>query len=329
VLSAPTHNYITDGTTPASSVLSDGSAVYTPGISENRSGTSAFYHTDAIGSTRDITNSSQTVTDTRRFDAFGMLAETSGSNPTPFGFVAAGQYQTDTDSGLMLLGHRYYDSSIGRFISRDPAYAGTNWYAYTGNNPLSRIDPAGASWVSTVIGIAVGVVVTVVTLDPVLGVAAGIGTGTLVSHFGEHNSWDDSLGDGVLSGIGTLELAPLAIGASMMIGNGGGSGSNTGSGTTSGGGGATTDLPDCMEIAQQTVKSLGGGTIKNIKPVGGFLRPQVPIQEGVSRVPPPWIVHQVVEHGGMIHDPVLSPTPVPVDEYWPNYWGHQPIEVFP
>ncbi len=26
--------------------------------------------------------------------------------------------------GLMLLGHRYYDASIGRFISRDPAYAG-------------------------------------------------------------------------------------------------------------------------------------------------------------------------------------------------------------
>jgi RHS repeat-associated protein len=94
------------------------------GLSENRSGTSAFYHPDAIGSTRDITNSTQTVTDTRRFDAFGMLAETTGSNPTPFGFVGGEQYQTDTDSGLLLLGHRYYDNTTGRFISRDPAYAG-------------------------------------------------------------------------------------------------------------------------------------------------------------------------------------------------------------
>ena len=50
---------------PAALVLADGSAVYTPGLSENRAGTSAYYHGDSIGSNRDITNSSQTVTDTR------------------------------------------------------------------------------------------------------------------------------------------------------------------------------------------------------------------------------------------------------------------------
>jgi RHS repeat-associated protein len=160
-------------------VLSDGSAVYTPGISENRSGTSAFYHPDAIGSTRDITNSSQTVTDTRRFDAFGMPTETSGSNPTPFGFVAAGQYQSDTDSGLMLLGHRYYDSSIGRFISRDPAYAGDNWYAYCDNDPLRKADPSGlfgivgllpllgAPGLGEVIGVIIVVVVVVVAIGTI------------------------------------------------------------------------------------------------------------------------------------------------------------------
>ena len=53
-----------------------------------------------------------------------MLIASTGSNPTPFGFVGGSQYQTDADSGLMLLGHRYYDASIGRFISRDPIYAG-------------------------------------------------------------------------------------------------------------------------------------------------------------------------------------------------------------
>lgn len=50
---------------------------------------------------------------------------------------------TDADSGLQLLGHRYYDSSIGRFISRDPAYAGDNWYAYCENNPLWEVDSSG------------------------------------------------------------------------------------------------------------------------------------------------------------------------------------------
>ena len=41
--SAGTANYVCDGTTPASAVLKDGSAVYTPGLSERRGTTSKFY----------------------------------------------------------------------------------------------------------------------------------------------------------------------------------------------------------------------------------------------------------------------------------------------
>ncbi len=81
--------------------------------------------------------------DTKRYDAFGMLVASSGSNPTPFGFVGGAQYQSDADSGLMLLGHRYYDASIGRFISRDPIQAGTNWYAYCENKPINHLDKTG------------------------------------------------------------------------------------------------------------------------------------------------------------------------------------------
>jgi RHS repeat-associated protein len=141
--SSGTRNYITDGDSPAAAVLSDGLATFTPGLSERRSSTSSFYHGDALGSTRSQTNSSQTVSDTKRYDAFGMLIASTGSNPTPFGFVGGSQYQTDADSGLMLLGHRYYDASIGRFISRDPIYAGDNWYAYCENNPLDHEDAEG------------------------------------------------------------------------------------------------------------------------------------------------------------------------------------------
>jgi len=141
--SAGTANYLCDGTTPASAVLKDGAAVYTPGLSERRGTTSKFYHGDALGSTRGITSSSQAVTDTVLYDGFGMTVSRTGTTPTPFGFVGKGQYQTDSDSGLMLLGHRYYDASVGRFISSDPAKAGDNWYAYCDNNPLQRTDPQG------------------------------------------------------------------------------------------------------------------------------------------------------------------------------------------
>ena len=70
--SAGTANYLCDGTTPASAVLKDGAAVYTPGLSERRGTTSKFYHGDALGSTRGITSSSQAVTDTVLYDGFGM-----------------------------------------------------------------------------------------------------------------------------------------------------------------------------------------------------------------------------------------------------------------
>jgi RHS repeat-associated protein len=124
-------------------VLKDARAVYTPGISERAGTTSKFYHGDALGSTRGITNSSQTVTDAVLYDAFGMTVSRTGTTATPFGFVGAQGYQSDGDSGLQLLGHRYYDPSIGRFLSSDPAKADTNWYAYTENDPLDGTDPSG------------------------------------------------------------------------------------------------------------------------------------------------------------------------------------------
>lgn len=47
------------------------------------------------------------------------------------------------ETGLLLLGMRYYDVTVGRFINSDPAKAGINWYNYCRNNPLMGIDPSG------------------------------------------------------------------------------------------------------------------------------------------------------------------------------------------
>jgi murein DD-endopeptidase MepM/ murein hydrolase activator NlpD len=38
---------------------------------------------------------------------------------------------------------RWYDPTLGRFITEDPARDGDNWYAYVSNNPLAYIDPTG------------------------------------------------------------------------------------------------------------------------------------------------------------------------------------------
>ncbi len=69
--------------------------------------------------------------------------------PTPFGFAGQHDYQSDPDSALMKLGHRYYGASTGRFLSRDPIQDGYNWYAYCDNDPVNAVDPEGLAkiWV--------------------------------------------------------------------------------------------------------------------------------------------------------------------------------------
>jgi hypothetical protein len=45
--------------------------------------------------------------------------------------------------GLQLLGHRYYESDTGVFLSRDPALDGSNWFGYAKNKPNKLVDPGG------------------------------------------------------------------------------------------------------------------------------------------------------------------------------------------
>ncbi len=167
--SSGTFHYTTDGTSPGDPVLADGSAVYTPGLSEHRSTGSSFYHADGLGSTRGLTNSSGSITDSVAYDAFGEVIGRSGTTPTPALFAGKAGYQADSASGLMLLGFRYYDPSIGRFLSSDPAQAGTNWYAYCENNPLGREDTTGLDWKSATLGglATVGVLLIGAVLFPV------------------------------------------------------------------------------------------------------------------------------------------------------------------
>jgi len=76
----------------------------------------------------------------------GSLASTVGAE-NPFRYRG---YYYDTETGLYYLQSRYYDSEIGRFISKDgESYhtgqigAAANLYAYADNNPVMYIDPSG------------------------------------------------------------------------------------------------------------------------------------------------------------------------------------------
>jgi RHS repeat-associated protein len=49
-----------------------------------------------------------------------------------------------SQTGLDLLGARYYNASLGRFLSKDPIEGGSaNAYEYAGGDPINKVDPEG------------------------------------------------------------------------------------------------------------------------------------------------------------------------------------------
>ena len=106
---------------------------------------------DAIGSTREMVKDTQVVADAYSYNAWGedfyqLVPPGTNKVRNPYRFGGKHGYYTDDSTGLQLLGARYYDPLIGRFITQDPAQDGLNWYAYAGNNPVGNVDPTGMSW---------------------------------------------------------------------------------------------------------------------------------------------------------------------------------------
>ena len=74
------------------------------------------------------------------YDAWGKVRSKTETVENPIRYC--GEY-FDEETGLYYLRARYYDPTVGRFISEDPAEDGLNWYVYCGNNPVMFVDPSG------------------------------------------------------------------------------------------------------------------------------------------------------------------------------------------
>jgi RHS repeat-associated protein len=146
--------FVRDGSYVTDPVLRDGQATYTPGVSERRGGVSTWSHS-GLKNVDAQTTSVGAIAATRVYDAFGAELSATGTWKGPFGYAGGFGYQEDS-SGLKLLGHRYYDPTTGRFLSRDKIKDGANWYAYAANNPVSITDPSGLiiETIADIIGIA-------------------------------------------------------------------------------------------------------------------------------------------------------------------------------
>jgi len=118
-----------------------------------RTNTGVLYlHSDHLGSTSITTNSAGACTSAQWYYAYGNVrtpaptTPCSGALPTDYTFT--GQ-RRDASAGLMYYGARYYDPTLGRFVSADTLVpsAGNpqslNRYAYVLNNPVKYADPTG------------------------------------------------------------------------------------------------------------------------------------------------------------------------------------------
>jgi RHS repeat-associated protein len=145
--------FLYDGLTPIAETDGNGNvtAVNTWGVNGLASrrnvstNASTFYSFDVQGSTVQRLDSSGNVLGSYGYDAFGVRVGTDSSTDPYCGYGAQAGYYRDCETGLSLLGHRYYNPSQGRFLNRDPIgyNGGLNLYAYTGSNPLKGIDPQG------------------------------------------------------------------------------------------------------------------------------------------------------------------------------------------
>ena len=100
-----------------------------------------FHHTDIVGTVRAVTDNSGAVVARYAYEPFGSLTTASG--------LVDGELHrftgkpSDMETRLSYFNARYYDSTIGRFTSSDPAKDGLNWFVYCNNTPLTSIDADG------------------------------------------------------------------------------------------------------------------------------------------------------------------------------------------
>jgi RHS repeat-associated protein len=109
--------------------------------------TTTYLHTDALGSTIAETNQAGAVTRRERHLSYG--APMDGVMEDTAGYTG---HQQDPATGLIYMQQRYYDPSIGRFLSVDSVWPLSDpvgyfgRYHYAANNPYRYADPDGRAW---------------------------------------------------------------------------------------------------------------------------------------------------------------------------------------
>jgi RHS repeat-associated protein len=148
--SSGTSDYAYDGDNLIEETNSSGAAVaryaQTTNVDEPlamlRNGTTSYYEQDALGTVTSLSSGAGSLVQTYTFDSFGKTIASSGSLTNPFQYT---NREVDSETNLYFYRARYYDQTIGRFLSEDPIRfsGGVDFYSYTKNNGVNAADPSG------------------------------------------------------------------------------------------------------------------------------------------------------------------------------------------
>ena len=123
-------------------------------VCRDDNGTKLWYHYDRLGNVMCVSDDDGNAEELYTMDAFGNLLEIgdgsdgydaqAGSTSQPY-LLTTKEY--DADAGLYHFNARWYDSGIGRWISREPTGAdGPNLYHYGFNSAPNGLDRDGRGW---------------------------------------------------------------------------------------------------------------------------------------------------------------------------------------
>ena len=124
-------------------------------VSVDFNGMEYYYLRNAQGDIVKLIDASGASVVEYTYDTWGKEVQTTGSLAGTLGSFQPFRYRGyvyDWETGFYYLQSRYYDPTVGRFISVDvflstgQGVLGHNAYSYCGDNPVSRIDCNGASW---------------------------------------------------------------------------------------------------------------------------------------------------------------------------------------
>jgi len=211
------------------SVLSEGNLVGRIIGAADGSSRTVIHHADLQGSVYLMTDATGAAVTQQDFDPWGRAVDGSAES------FYIGR-STEQELGLVLLGNRLYDPSIGRFLAPDDLVLNRpegfshgsqllNPYAYGANNPVRFRDPSGRIlWVPLIIGVVVGGYLGYQTArengtNPWTGALIGGIIGGLIGGFGGYPLLG-SAAKGAAISAGTHVLGNYVSGNGLRIGEG-------------------------------------------------------------------------------------------------------------